>query len=234
MHNVTGENSSLNEGLHQFSGTEADVIEENMDVVDEEFHDSQDVHRTRFKRVVDRGTVLIEPDMNVSVLLGPLPELSLPETLCSSGETYSTLSSGSVLPDYPTIAMADSDPPTKRNLNSYLNLCRLRFSYTELECEYASIVYDFIDQGGASGIEQNQLKSIIEEYENGTIRMVQEELGSVAGNLRTGLSDTEHMSLLDTSQDSRGDFDATLISLINFEMVSRCTRCSKTHCVSAW
>ncbi len=205
---------SLKAGLQQFGRTDSeDVMEE---VVDEELPDSQEVDKSQFKVIVDKGTLTLESSMNVSELLGPVPELPASLDPCSLGGTLPASSTSTVLPGYlPSPVMADCNPPTRRCLQSYLGLCRQRLLYTELECEYASLMYDFIEQGGNSGIERDQLKSIIDEYENGTIGIVQEEFGSCADE-----GSVEHTSLMDASHDSRGDFDATLISLINFEMVS--------------
>ena len=145
----------------QCDGQEAEeggrvVANMEVEVSQEEVPDNAEVpdfHST-FAREIDKGSLVLQPSINIATLLGPPPPQS-PSISSDTSTDQSRAAVPSVHHDSHTLSHSN------RSLVSYLALCKNHLSYTQSECAYVSRLYELIDQAGVDGVEQEQILSSI-------------------------------------------------------------------------
>jgi len=140
------------------------------------------------KKVIDRGALNLQYSMNVASLLGPVPLVPCDQTTGTS--TESTLNQSCLTGPQGYLACTSFPPPSERTVDSYLKLCRQYLLFTSGDCEYASKVYQWIDQAGETGLSLQQLRLKVKGW-NGEGQQKVDTVGCIEENVpcRDGLLD---------------------------------------------
>lgn len=116
-------------------------------------------------RSMNYGPLWFHPSLNIARLLNPLSSSEQPHPLiscpphdqscdlpCSSHDEPCDLPH----PSYAT----PTCPPTNRNLESFLAICRRHFNFTPTDSAYAQRLYGMIEGAGEGGVEEEELREV--------------------------------------------------------------------------